>query len=37
MPKKFTEERKISDAKPIIFLEGVQFLVCPIKRWKAGG
>ena len=30
MPKKFTKERKISDAKPIIFLEGVQFTVCPI-------
>ena len=30
MPKKFTEERKNSDAKPIIFLEGVQFTVCPI-------
>ena len=30
MPNKFTEERKISDAKPIIFLEGVQFTVCPI-------
>ena len=30
MPKKFAEERKISDAKPIIFLEGVQFTVCPI-------
>ncbi len=24
------KERKISDAKPIIFLEGVQFAVCPI-------
>ena len=30
MPKKFTKERKISDAKPIIFLEGVQFTVCHI-------
>ena len=30
MPKKFTEERKISDAKPITFLEGVQFTVCQI-------
>jgi len=30
MPKKFAEERKISDAKPIIFLEGVQFTVCPL-------
>jgi len=30
MPKKFAEERKIRDAKPIIFLEGVQFAVCPI-------
>ena len=30
MPKKFTEGGKISDAKPIIFLEGVQFTVCPI-------
>jgi hypothetical protein len=30
MPKKFTEERKINYAKPIIFLEGVQFTVCPI-------
>ena len=30
MPKKFTKERKISDAKPIIFQEGVQFTVCHI-------
>ena len=30
MPKKFTKERKNSDAKPIFFLEGVQFTVCPI-------
>ena len=30
MPKKFTKGRKNSDAKPIIFLEGVQFTVCPI-------
>jgi hypothetical protein len=30
MPKKFAEGRKISDAKPITFLEGVQFTVCPI-------
>ena len=30
MPKKFAEERKINYAKPNIFLERVQFTVCPI-------
>ena len=30
MPKKFTEEKKYSDAKPIIFLEGVRFTARPI-------
>ena len=30
MPKKFAKGVKNSDAKPIIFLEGVQFAVCPI-------